>query len=54
MYAIRSYYETNIAYATIEALQSLEPSKNWVTTKAAATKKPEKKATAKTTKKEEK
>lgn len=31
--SLGSSNKTNIAYATIEALQSLEPSKNWVTTK---------------------
>lgn len=37
--SLGSNNKTNIAYATIAALQTLEPSKNWVTTKhAAATK----------------
>jgi len=52
--SLGSSNKTNIAYATIAALQALEPSKNWVTTKTVAAKKPEKKATAKVAKKEEK
>ncbi len=42
--SLGSSNKTNIAYATIEALQSLQPSKNWVTTKVAASKKAEKAA----------
>ncbi len=52
--SLGSSNKTNIAYATIAALEALEPSKNWVTTKTTAAKKPEKKATAKVAKKEEK
>lgn len=37
--SLGSTNKTNIAYATIQALQSLEPSNNWVTTKVAASKK---------------
>jgi small subunit ribosomal protein S5 len=37
--SLGSSNKTNIAYATIAALQSLVPSKNWVTTKHNATKK---------------
>ena len=51
--SLGSSNKTNIAYATIEALQSLESSKNWVTTKLAASKKVEKKIVTKA-KKEEK
>jgi len=51
--SLGSSNKTNIAYATIEALQALEPSKNWVTTKLAAGKKAEKKPVTKA-KKEEK
>lgn len=40
--SLGSSNKTNIAYATIEALQTLEPSKNWVTTKLKAAKKAEK------------
>lgn len=47
--SLGSSNKTNIAYATIEALRVLEPSKNWITTKHAAAKKP-----AKAAKKEEK
>lgn len=36
--SLGSSNKTNIAYATIEALQSLEPSKNWVTTQNASRK----------------
>ncbi len=38
--SLGSSNKTNIAYATIAGLQMLEPSKNWVTTKHAAAKKP--------------
>lgn len=38
--SLGSSNKTNIAYATIAALQSLEPSKNWVTTKHKASQKP--------------
>lgn len=51
--SLGSSNKTNIAYATIEALQSIEPSKNWVTTKLAASKKADKKPSTKA-KKEEK
>ncbi len=51
--SLGSSNKTNIAYATIEALQALEPSKNWVTTKLAASKKSDKKPATKA-KKEEK
>lgn len=37
--SLGSTNKTNIAYATIQALQALEPSTNWVTTKHAAAKK---------------
>lgn len=42
--SLGSSNKTNIAYATIQALESLKPSKEWVTTKHAAAKKPAKKA----------
>lgn len=38
--SLGSSNKTNIAYATIAALESLEPSKNWVTTKHKAATKP--------------
>lgn len=49
--SLGSSNKANIAYATIAALQSLEPSKNWVTTKLKATAKakPEAKSAAKST-----
>ncbi|MBL8122189.1 30S ribosomal protein S5 [Candidatus Saccharibacteria bacterium] len=37
--SLGSSNKTNIAYATIAALQSIEPSKNWVTTKLKAARK---------------
>lgn len=37
--SLGSSNKANIAYATIAALESLEPAKNWVTTKAAPAKK---------------
>lgn len=49
--SLGSTNKTNIAYATIQALQALEPSSNWVTTKHAASKK---KLAAKEADKEEK
>lgn len=45
--SLGSSNKANIAYATIEALQSIEPSKNWVTTKVAASNQAAKKATKK-------
>lgn len=45
--SLGSSNKANIAYATIAALQSVESSKNWVTTKNAATKEVVKKATKK-------
>ncbi len=51
--SLGSSNKTNIAYATIEALQSLQPSQNWVTTKLAASKKTDKKPVAKAKKEEE-
>ena len=50
--SLGSSNKTNIAYATIEALQALQPSKNWVTTKLAASKAATKKSSAKVTKEE--
>lgn len=50
--SLGSSNKTNIAYATIEALQTLEPSKNWVTTKLAAQKKSQKQTAAKAVKEE--
>jgi small subunit ribosomal protein S5 len=40
--SIGSSNKTNIAYATIEALDSLVPASEWVTTKNATAKKPAK------------
>ncbi len=48
--SLGSSNKTNVAYATIEALNSLVESKNWITTRHAA----ETKAAKKSTKKEEK
>ncbi len=45
--SLGSSNKANIAYATIDALQSIEPSKNWVTTKVAASNQAAKKATKK-------
>lgn len=42
--SLGSNNKTNIAYATIQALESIVASKDWVTTKHAAAKKPAKKA----------
>lgn len=50
--SLGSSNKTNIAYATIEALQALESSKDWVTTKLAASKKADKKPATKATKEE--
>ena len=51
--SLGSSNKTNIAYATIEALQSLESSQNWVTTKLAVSKKADKKSAQKAKKEEE-
>ena len=45
--SLGSTNKANTAYATIAALQSLEPAKNWVTNKTAAKKAPAKKVEAK-------
>ncbi|MDB5169286.1 MAG: ribosomal protein nonfunctional [Candidatus Saccharibacteria bacterium] len=45
--SLGSTNKTNTAYATIQALESLIPAKDWVTTKTAAAKKPAAKAKAK-------
>jgi small subunit ribosomal protein S5 len=49
--SLGSTNKANTAYATIAALQSLEPSKNWVTTKTAPKLAAAKKAASKETKK---
>jgi small subunit ribosomal protein S5 len=48
--SLGSTNKANTAYATIQALQSLEPAKNWVTTKSAPKVAAAKKADAKETK----
>lgn len=45
--SLGSTNKANTAYATIQALESLEPAKNWVTNKNAVANKPAKKAEAK-------
>jgi small subunit ribosomal protein S5 len=52
--SLGSSNKTNIAYATIEALQTLEASKDWVTTKNAVKKAAPKKTVPTAAKKEEK
>ena len=47
--SLGSSNKINVAYATLEALQSVEPSKNWVTNLDKEKKAPAKKATAKAT-----